>query len=185
MNLSKEKKTATITKYKIPDNDWPYLSIYVTLDTEISIAERTVKDAVTLFGDIGGISGFFLTILGLLVGSIPSKLFALESASSLFKVNLHGKSSQMTSKLAWFNATKSPKLKFTTKLKILFCNSLLSCIGECVKRKKEQKLEKLLEVGSNEVQNMLDLREIVKLHRASETLQRLILSKPARKMIGM
>ena len=47
----------------------------IGLDSEIQIAERVVKDAVTLFGDIGGFSGFFTTLLGLLVGSIPTKLF--------------------------------------------------------------------------------------------------------------
>ena len=81
------------------------------MDTEIDIAERIVKDAVTLFGDIGGVSGFFLALLGLLVGSIPSKLFAIDSASTLFRVNLKSKSgipSQAPDQLAWFSATKSP-----------------------------------------------------------------------------
>ena len=61
----------------------------MSIDTEIDIAERVVKDAATLFGDIGGISGFFLTIMGLLVGSIPNKLFLLSSVSDLFKISNH------------------------------------------------------------------------------------------------
>ena len=32
----------------------PIMRFYITLDSEIQIAERVVKDAVTLFGDIGG-----------------------------------------------------------------------------------------------------------------------------------
>ena len=103
----------------------------------MDIAERVVKDAVTLFGDIGGISGFFLALLGLLVGSIPSKLFALDSAANLFKVNLGKPSQAVPDKFAWFRATKSPNLKFCTRLKFIFCSS---CDGECVKRKRERKL---------------------------------------------
>ena len=51
----------------------------IGLDSEIQIAERVVKDAVTLFGDIGGFFGFFLAVLGLIVGQIPSKLFSLNT----------------------------------------------------------------------------------------------------------
>lgn len=51
----------------------------ITLDSEIQIAERVVKDSVTLFGDIGGFSGFLMTLLGLLVGSIPHKLFNMST----------------------------------------------------------------------------------------------------------
>ena len=51
----------------------------IGLDSEIQIAERVVKDAVTLFGDIGGFSGFFLALLGLFVGQIPSKLFSMST----------------------------------------------------------------------------------------------------------
>ena len=55
------------------------------LDTEIQIAERVVKDGVTLFGDIGGFSGFFMVLLGLLVGSIPSKLFSMNATENLLR----------------------------------------------------------------------------------------------------
>ena len=53
--------------------------LYIGLDSEIHIAERVVKDAVTLFGDIGGFSGFFAVLLGLLVGPIPTKLFNMNT----------------------------------------------------------------------------------------------------------
>ena len=64
--------------------------LYATIELgpEVQISERVVKDAVTLFGDIGGFSGFFLTMLGLLVGSIPSKLYSMNTAQSLFRTNL-------------------------------------------------------------------------------------------------
>ena len=32
----------------------PFMVLYITIDSEIQISERVVKDAVTLFGDIGG-----------------------------------------------------------------------------------------------------------------------------------
>ena len=125
------------------------------MDTEVDIAERVVTDFVTLFADIGGVSGFFLAFLSLLVGSIPSKLFALDSTSNLFKVNLKSVSGIHPDQLAWFSATKSPKLKFSTRIKFIFCRCFNS---ECVKRKRERKLERLLEIGSNKIQSMLDLR---------------------------
>ena len=38
----------------------PYMSMFITINSEIQISERVVKDAVTLFGDIGGFQSFFL-----------------------------------------------------------------------------------------------------------------------------
>ena len=61
------------------------LFVQISLDTEILIAERVVKDAVTLFGDIGGLSGFFVALIGLLVGSIPRKLFTMSATKALFR----------------------------------------------------------------------------------------------------
>ena len=70
-----------------PEFGYPLLEIYISIDSEIYIAERVVKDAVTLFGDIGGFSGFFLSMLGLLVGSIPEKLFGYNTASNLYRTS--------------------------------------------------------------------------------------------------
>ena len=41
---------------------------------------------MTLFGDIGGFSGFLMTLLGLLVGAIPNKLFNMRTTKRLFKI---------------------------------------------------------------------------------------------------
>lgn len=79
---------------KFPDQ--AFVEISITLDTKIDIAQRVVKDAIALFGDIGGFSGFFLTLLGIFVGSIPSKLFAMNSASSLFRANPKSKKRKNT-----------------------------------------------------------------------------------------
>lgn len=65
-----------------------FLGMIISLDTEIQIAERVVKDAVTLFGDIGGFSSFFMALLSLFVGSIPGKLFNINATASLFQANL-------------------------------------------------------------------------------------------------
>ena len=56
-----------------------FFEMVISLDSQTQIAERVVKDAVTLFADIGGFSGFLMTILGFLVGSIPSKLFNMST----------------------------------------------------------------------------------------------------------
>ena len=58
------------------------------MDQEIFIASRVVNDIVVLFGDIGGFYSLFFTLLGLFVGSIPSKLFSLSTATDLFRANL-------------------------------------------------------------------------------------------------
>ena len=52
------------------------------------LADRVVMDVITLFGDIGGLAGFFMTILGLMVGSYPGILFSISKAEELFRVNL-------------------------------------------------------------------------------------------------
>lgn len=58
---------------KKPEN--VYLILSFSLDVEFAIGKRVVNDIVTLFGDIGGFSSFFLFGLSLLLGSLPSKLF--------------------------------------------------------------------------------------------------------------
>ena len=52
---------------------------------------------MTLFGDIGGFSGFLMTILGLLVGSIPNKLFHMSTTKRLFRKVKRDKSSKIFS----------------------------------------------------------------------------------------
>ena len=61
---------------------------------------------MTLFGDIGGFSGFLLTLLGLLVGSIPNKLFNMSTTKRLFKQVEVDKSSKMLSQ------AQPPQVKF-------------------------------------------------------------------------
>ena len=58
-----------------------------SISTEKRIASRVVQDSVTMFGDIGGISSFFMSALGLLVGALPAKLFEIDKAETLFKTN--------------------------------------------------------------------------------------------------
>ena len=81
----------------------------ISLDTEIQISERVVKDAVTLFGDIGGFSSFFLVLLGLFVGSIPGKLLNMSATASLFRANL-SKDENRKKGVVWFDSTR--KLEF-------------------------------------------------------------------------
>ena len=73
------------------ESAYPFATVNISLDHEIQIAERVVKDAVTLFGDLGGFSGFFLAFIGLLIGSIPAKLFDMSKAEALFRANLKHK----------------------------------------------------------------------------------------------
>ena len=47
-----------------------------------------MKDAVTLFGDIGGFSGFLMAIIGLTMRSFPGKLFEISKTEDLFRANL-------------------------------------------------------------------------------------------------
>ena len=58
---------------------------------EIEIGKRVVTDVATLFGDIGGISSFFLAFIGLFVGYIPSMLFQISKAEALFHTNIKKK----------------------------------------------------------------------------------------------
>ena len=69
-----------------------------------------MKDAVSLFGDIGGFSSFFLTFLGLFVGSMPNKLFNMSVTNSLFRTNL-GKSEKMKEGMNWFAGATRPSFK--------------------------------------------------------------------------
>ena len=62
-------------------------TLYFELDQEVVIAQRTVKDAVALFGDLGGFSGFLITFLAIGIGSIPSKSFEISKAENLFLSN--------------------------------------------------------------------------------------------------
>ena len=64
-----------------------FINIVITLDQEIYLASRKVKDLKSLFGEIVGFKYFFITLLGLLVGSIPRKLYSYSTASDLFRAN--------------------------------------------------------------------------------------------------
>ena len=64
------------------------VTIFFELDHEIVISQRTVKDAVTLFGDIGGFSGFLLACLALVVGPIPGKSLEISKAENLFRTKI-------------------------------------------------------------------------------------------------
>ena len=82
---------------------------------------------------------------------------------------------------AWFALTKRLKMDLRTKMK-----SILGLTCSCLMTKKEKKLERILGQASAKIQNMLDLRSIVKHQRASETLLRLLLpDRRIRKMIQM
>ena len=56
-----------------------------------------MKDLKSLFGEIIGFQYFFVALLGLLVGSIPNKLYSYSRASDLFRANqtLHKKSGKI------------------------------------------------------------------------------------------
>ena len=49
---------------------------------------------MTFFGDVGGFSGFLLAAIGLLIGSIPGKLFEIGKAEDLFRANLQFRSNK-------------------------------------------------------------------------------------------
>lgn len=72
----------------------PYLQVYMTIDTKILISQRTVTDIVTFFGDIGGLAGFLLACIGLLIGPFPAKLFSMSKAKKFFLVQLQKKVEQ-------------------------------------------------------------------------------------------
>ena len=117
--------------------------IWISLDQEIFIASRIVKDIVVLLGDIGGFYSLFFTLLGLFVGSIPSKLFSLSTASDLFQANLKksSKSKKVNDhamrsdhQLEWFSATKRPELDQGTKFKFI----LAGWLGKCLKKRKDE-----------------------------------------------
>ena len=64
------------------------LSYEIFIDLNLRTIDRQVYNAFVLFGDIGGFSSFFLVLLSLFVGSIPSKLFNMSATASLFRANL-------------------------------------------------------------------------------------------------
>ena len=66
----------------------PYLSVAIFLDSEVEISERVVKGMIEVFGEIGGFQSFILALIGVLVGSIPGKLFQISKAEALFRTNL-------------------------------------------------------------------------------------------------
>lgn len=89
----------------------------------MTVAHRTVKDTVTYFGDIGGYSGFLLAFFSIFVGSIPKRLFEMNKAQRLFRVNtemqkksqgdliqLRSLNNPVQTKLNWFSATKALQL---------------------------------------------------------------------------
>ena len=84
-----------------------YVYYSYSISTEKRIASRTVQDSVTMFGDIGGISSFLMTALGLLVGALPTKLFEIEKSKTLFMTNNRKqRSHQRNSDDRWFKETR-------------------------------------------------------------------------------
>ena len=65
-----------------------YVHYIFALDPEKDIGNRSVKDFVTLFADIGGQYSFFYFIAFTFVGSIPSQLFSINMAENLYRFNL-------------------------------------------------------------------------------------------------
>ena len=84
-NPNFSETTIQITDYK---KEYSMVKLEMYIDQEIHVSERVIKDAVTLFGDIGGFSSFFIALLGLFVGSIPAQLFQISVTSALFRANL-------------------------------------------------------------------------------------------------
>ena len=82
--------------------------------------------------------------------------------------------------MLWFRGTKKPDLDFKTKFKLT-----LPYLNICMKNSNDQKLERMLNGGNQKIQNMLDLRKMIKYFRAVETLQKLLLPSEARKLIQM
>ena len=79
-----------------------------------------MTDAVTLFGEIGGFSSFFLTFLSLFVGSIPKKLFSMSVTDSLFRTNI-SKSGKIKEGINWFVGATRPKFKLSLLLSSICC----------------------------------------------------------------
>ena len=46
-----------------------------------------MKGMIEVFGEIGGFKSFILALIGVLVGSIPGKLFQISKAGALFRTN--------------------------------------------------------------------------------------------------
>lgn len=61
------------------------VSISMVMDTKINVGKRTVKDVLTLFGDIGGFSSLILTLFSLFIGQIPTKLLRVRRTEDFFR----------------------------------------------------------------------------------------------------
>ena len=121
-----------------------------------------------LLGEIGGFAVIFLTLLRMSVGSLPEKLFDMNKAKDLFRTNLKHKAfstSQIRTmrahevqalNLTWFQATK--RLQFSTRSKV---QSLGSWLCACLRRHRDQKLNRVIDKSTQKVAKMLDLRTLI------------------------
>ena len=101
---------------------------------------------MTLFGDIGGFSGFLMTLLGLLVGSIPSKLFNMSTTKRLFKIVKTDEPSKSFSQA-------QPLVKFCQiKYDAAFVfKHIVGCFQS------DSKHQRILDKGSAKIERMLDI----------------------------
>ena len=129
---------------------------------------------MTFFGDIGGFSGFLMTLLGLLVGPTPSKLFNMSTTKRLFSTVITNESNNI-------NNLKQlqPKLSSIKYDKI----TVLRYIFGCLRQKSRHK--RILDKGRAKIERILDIQSIMRHQGALMTIQRLLLSKSERKLIGM
>lgn len=102
-----------------------YVQVMINIDTKVQISQRTVNDIVTLFGDIGGFSGFLMTCLSLLIGTFPAKLFDISKAEELFYTQgLEREAEQQGTdrrerQLSWFLSLKRVSITRWQKAKTL------------------------------------------------------------------
>ena len=115
-----------------------------------------------------------MALLGLLIGSISSKLFSMNTTEKFFSTVRKDKK------------TKESNDQYRTRFSLVnyaMVDKLKYMAGCCFKL--QSKHERVLNKGSAKIEHMLDLRSIIELQRASRTLQRLLLSKPERKLMKM
>ena len=95
LNFRAESKVTPISRDVAGGEN--FINIIIGIDQEIYLASRTVKDLKSLFGEIIGFQYFFIALLGLLVGSTPTKLYSYSRTSDLFRANLkpHSKSAKI------------------------------------------------------------------------------------------
>ena len=61
-----------------------YTSFNFSLDTEVHIHKRIQKDVLSVFGDVGGISGIVYVLISLLLGSFQEYSFKLSVVSGIY-----------------------------------------------------------------------------------------------------